>query len=140
MSKPTPEIRKTTERLRCQLTDEEKIEAGRELAETTNELEEIQDDKSQVVSEFKARTTAAEAKIALLGNKLRSGYEIRDVKCDIRFDWPKEGQKQTIRLDTNEVVYTHDMTEEEKQMQLPLDSDVGGVPNQAKPKLKLKKE
>ena len=57
----------------------------------------------------------------MLGNKLRSGYEMRDVECEIHFDKPEQGQKQTIRLDTNEVVTTAVMTEEEKQRQLPLE-------------------
>lgn len=119
--KPTPEVKKITQSLRCQLTDEEKIEAGKELAETTRELEQIQEDKSQIVSEFKARTTAAEARIASLGNKIRSGYEFRPVECSIFFDKPEAGQKQTVRTDTDEIVATAPMSEEEKQTKLELE-------------------
>lgn len=112
---------KITQRLRCILNDEEKIEAGKQLAEATNALKEIEDDKSQVVSDFKAKTTAAEAQIAVLSSKLRGGYELRDVECAVDFDKPQKGQKEIIRLDTMDVVSTSLMTEEEKQTQLPLE-------------------
>jgi hypothetical protein len=123
MAKPTtPEI-KITQQLRCQLTDEEKIQAGKELAEATNELTELENDKAQIVSDFKAKTTAAEARVAVLGNKIRSGYEFRAVECSVTMNTPEAGQKQTVRLDTKEVVATVAMTEDEKQSKLELDGD-----------------
>lgn len=115
------ETRKTTERLRCLLTKDEKIEVGKALAEATNELEEIQDDKAQVVADFKAKITAIEARIAILSTKLRGGYELRDVECVIHFDKPKVGMKKTVRTDTKEVVSEVQMSEEEKQRSLPLE-------------------
>ncbi len=120
MSDPHP-FKKITQRLRCLLTDDEKIEAGKQLAEANNELKEIEDDKAQVVSDFKAKTTAVEAQVAILGGKLRSGYELRPVECHVLFDQPQPGQKQIIRLDTKETVSTELMTDEEKQKLLPLE-------------------
>lgn len=114
-----PEVNKISQ-LRCQLTDDEKIQAGKELAEATNELEAIEDDKKQIVSDFKAKSTAAEARVAVLSNKLRSGYEFRSVECSVTFNTPEEGQKQTVRLDTKEVIATAPMTDEEKQTKLDL--------------------
>jgi len=116
-------MKKTICRLRCLLTDEEKINVGRQLAEATNDLEEIEEDKKQVVADFKAKSTAAEALISSLGNKLRSGYEFRDVSCFINFDQPEKGQKQTVRSDTGEVVSTEIMSEEEKQRELALEEE-----------------
>lgn len=113
-------MKQTTERLRCNLTDDEKILAGKELAEQTSKLREIEEEKAQVVSEFKARTTAAEAMITVLGNKIRSGYEFRDVECKTELDDPEPGRKTTYRTDTLEIVRQEEMTEEEKQRELPL--------------------
>lgn len=123
MTKPTPEKIKITQQLGCQLTDEEKIQAGKELAEATNELTELGNDKAQIVSDFKAKMTAAEARVAVLGNKIRSGYEFRPVECSVTMDTPEPGQKQTMRLDTQEVVATVAMSEDEKQRKLELEGD-----------------
>lgn len=119
--KPTPETKKVTQRLRCNLSDEEKINAGKELAEATNELSSIEEDKTQVMADFKAQVTAQEAKVSMLSNKLRSGYELRNVQCEVIFGVPESHQKQTVRLDTNEIVSTETMSEEEKQGNLPLE-------------------
>src|SRR5215831_7016086 len=97
------DTKKLTQKLRCLLTADEKIEAGRELAEATNELTAIEEDKAQIVADFKHRTSAAEARIGVLSNKLRSGYEFRDVECMLTFDTPEKGQKQVVRLDTLEI-------------------------------------
>jgi hypothetical protein len=121
--KPTPEISKITQLLRCQLSDDEQIQSGKELADATNELTELENEKAQIVSDFKARMTAVEARVAVLGNKLRSGYEFRQVECSVTMDIPEPGQKQTVRLDTKEVVATAAMTEDEKQRKLELDQE-----------------
>src|SRR5438552_2208548 len=118
--KPTPEIKTITQKLRCVLTKDEKVEAGKELAEATNALKEIEDDKSQVSADFKAKIAAEEARIAVLSTKLRGGYELRDVECHIIFDKPKVGIKRTIRTDTDEILNESPMTEEEKQRNLNL--------------------
>lgn len=119
--KPKPEIKKITQKLRCVLSNEQKIDAGKELAEATNELKELEDDKAQIVSDFKAKITAIEARVGVLSNKLRSGYEFQDVPCELRFDTPEAGQKQIVRLDTKEVVSNGVMSEEEKQRNLALE-------------------
>jgi len=118
---PTPEIKKTTQRLRCHLTDEERLNAGKELAEATNYLIELEEDRSRIVSDFKAKTTAQQAEISVLSNKLRTGYEFRDVKCEIHFDKPDPGQKLTLRIDTGATVSIETMSEEEKQRSLALE-------------------
>lgn len=117
------EVNKITQQPRCQLNDDEKIQAGKELAEATNELREIEDDKARIVSDFKAKTTASEARVAVLSNKIRSGYEFRSVECSVAFDTPEAGQKQTVRLDTKEVIATAAMTEDEKQRKLGLETE-----------------
>ena len=110
----------TTETLRCNLTDDEKMLAGKELAESTNTLTQLEEDKAQIVADFKARTTAAEAKISILSNKIRSGYEFRQVECRVEFDKPEPGLKITTRMDTFEIIRTENMSDDEKQQQLEL--------------------
>lgn len=112
--------------LRCNLTDDEKLDAGRELAEATNTLTELENDKKRVNDDFKSKVSAAEAEVGVLSNKLRSGYEFRNVECDVVFDDPEPGKKTIYRNDVliNDTpvpvkVETQDMTEAEKQLQLP---------------------
>ena len=121
MSAPTPEIKKTTQLLRCVLTPDETIAAGKELAEATSELKELEEEKSNIVANFKARSTEKEARITVLTNRIRSGYEYRNVECQTTYDSPEEGKKQTVRSDTGEITATEPMTEEEKQRNLPLE-------------------
>jgi septum formation inhibitor MinC len=119
--------KKISMHLRCILTDEEKLAAGRELAESTNQLNEIESDKKRVSDDFKAKASTAEAQIGILSNKLRSGYEFRQVECLVVFDDPKPGEKTIYRTDIKvakkpgETVEVRRMTEEEKQRQLILE-------------------
>lgn len=120
MSAPTPEEKKISRHLRVDLTNDQMIEIGKELADATNELKEIENEKSEVLSSFTARIKAASAAIAVLSNKLRSGYEFKDVQCSVVYDRPIAGEKTITRLDTGDIIETCSMTEEEKQRQLPL--------------------
>jgi hypothetical protein len=115
------DVRKVTRKLRCVLTADELLEAGKELAEATNELTEIEEDKKQIVAEFKSRKTAAEARIGVVSNKLRSGYEFRDVACEVAYGLPEPGMKQVRRMDTLEVIESVPLSEEEKQRLLELE-------------------
>lgn len=121
MTTPLPEKKKITLTLRCNLTDPEKINAGKELAEATNQLTELENDRKQVADSFKAKITAEDAKVASLSNKVRSGYEFRQVPCLVHFDEPTTGMKRTVRTDTNEQVSVEAMSEGEKQRNLGLD-------------------
>jgi len=53
MSAPTPEIKKTTQLLRCVLTPDETIASGKELAEATSELKELEEEKSNIVANLR---------------------------------------------------------------------------------------
>lgn len=105
--------------VRCVLTDEEKLAAGRALAEATNDLIEIENDKARVVADFKAKLTAVEGHVSTLSNQLRSGCAFRDVECSVRFNDPRTGEKTIYRDDTGAKVETRGMTDEENQIELP---------------------
>lgn len=95
------------------------LAAGKQLAEANEDLVAIENEKSEVTATFKAKTTAAEARIGEFSRKVRNGYEYRQVPCVIQFDTPEVGMKQTIRTDTDEVVEKPSaMTDDEKQMLL----------------------
>lgn len=117
MSEPQNE---TTRQLRVNLTDKERIELGRQLAQSSQKLETIAEDKKAAMAQFKADQSAAEAKIASLSQQIANGYRLDQVKCAWLLDSPEVGTKQLVRLDTKEVIETLPMIDADKQANLPL--------------------
>ena len=60
-----------------------------------------------------------------ISKAIRKGGEQRPVPCAVRFHSPVVGSKQTVRLDTNEVVSQEEMTDEECQDNLWEKAGVG---------------
>lgn len=108
---------------RIDLTPEELIECGRELASSQRELHEIADDFKGVRDEWKARISAVEARITTLANRIGRGYDIRPIPCMIVFDQPEAGVKTCYRKETGERVWVRDMTESDKQRVLDLQEE-----------------
>lgn len=113
----------TTRILRVIYTDSERLELGKKLAEAHNDLAQVNADFDRVKADFKAKTTAHEAQIVDLSNKVSSGYRMESVKCRWVFDQPKQGFKELLRLDTtpNEIIEHAEMTEADKQSELGID-------------------
>lgn len=91
---------------------------AKELAYETRTLEETEDQKKSVVSDFTNTITGVKAKISGLANKVNNGYEFRNIDCEISFNNPEAGQKTIIRIDTGEIVKIEDMTQSERQENL----------------------
>ena len=114
-SEGKPGERRSQEILRCNLTDADKLAYGSDLAATTSDLSALENDKAQIVAEFGARIKAKTASIAVLANKIRMGYEPREVATVIIMDVPKVGWKTSYRLDIGEFVDSRPMDDTEKQ-------------------------
>ena|ERR1035437_4111902 len=114
-----PTVKKSKRHLRCKFNNEELLVIGTELAESNNALAALENDKASIVSEFAAKIKAAEATVSIAAHKISSGYEFRDVPVTIRMHQPVVGKKVIFRDDTNELVATEDMTQEELQPELP---------------------
>lgn len=101
--------------VKCVLTDDEIRDAGRKLAEVTKRLGEVESKKKRLADEIKSEASAVQAEIEVLSNRLHSGYDYRDMKCHVRFHDPERGKKTIRRADTDEVVSTESMSEEDWQ-------------------------
>lgn len=110
----------TTRQLRVNLTDKERIDLGRKLAEASQKLTSINDDKKAAMAQFAADKSAAQAKITTISQQIENGYRIESIRCEWLLDTPTTGKKQLVRLDTKEVVETLDMVDADKQQNLPL--------------------
>jgi len=117
----------TVRQLRVNLTDKERIELGRQLAQSSQKLETIAEDKKASMAQFKADQSAAEAKIATLSQQIANGYRLDQVRCEWLLDTPEVGKKQLVRMDTKEVIETLDMIDADKQANLPLADPDGGT-------------
>lgn len=102
---------KTERYLRCNLTENEVLEISRDCAQKVAERDRLEADKKRVTKDFDAQITACEAVISSASEKVRSGYEMRSVRCTVFFDQPVRGRKTIVRNDTDAVVETLDMTE-----------------------------
>lgn len=117
--KPSRPPMKTEENLRVTYTQDQLLEVGKSLANATNELQSVEDEKKSVSASYKARIESIEGKIKDLSLRLSQGWEVKKVIVETRYDTPIAGQKTTVRLDTGETVRIDAMTLSE-QGELPL--------------------
>lgn len=112
-------IHKTQElhSVKCELTVEAKAEAAMQLAEAYTTLESLAIEKKTAMTEFKQRKEKTEEQVHVLSLKVKSGFELRNIKCELQLNYTKL-RATVIRLDTHEIVEERDMTLEEKQMKL----------------------
>jgi hypothetical protein len=105
--------------LSVKLNDSELAEIGRHIADLVETIDEIEAERKKI--------PALRKEILELSKKISQGYELRNVECVVHLDSPTIGMKRIIRTDTNEVVLTEPMSDEELQEELALDTTRGGV-------------
>lgn len=111
---------KVKETCRHPLTTEQLLDAGKQLAETQNEVGRLEDDFKSVRDDWKAKISAAEARLTTLSGRISRGYDMKETSCTVTMDTPEDGLKTCTRDDTGEKVWVREMTEQDKQLTLPL--------------------
>lgn len=111
---------KFTRELECDLTEDEKQLYGKMLAERTNELTAIEEQKKKVVAEYGSRLKGVRLEQTRLAIARSKGKELRPVECLKRWN---NGVIEIVRLDTNEVVDVHPATIADRQVEFPLDDE-----------------
>jgi uncharacterized coiled-coil protein SlyX len=124
--KPAHPDRTIEIQLRCSFTDKELLELGKKLAENSNLLNQQEEEAKAVAKQLKAKCEQTAAKVSECSTKISSGYEYRQVKCLVKYDTPKTGQKTVTRLDLNEIVEVAEMSLAEMQIPLPLEGGSTG--------------
>jgi len=82
-SKPAPKvIRKCTEYLTVPFTEKELRNKSGELASKTQEVKNLENRKSSVVASIASSIKEVRARIDVLAENIRSGSEMRDVRCE----------------------------------------------------------
>lgn len=100
--------------LRYFFTDPERLELGRRLGEKTNEIAILEDEKARATKDYASRIKTVENEVAGISQRVREGYEFRDIDVKVIYDTPEPGKKTIVRLDTKETVEVTGMTTEEK--------------------------
>src|ERR1700730_8495435 len=104
--------------LRVDLTLAEKALLSDHLAEAVGRLNETEADKAEEISQYNADIKAHRASIDKLAQQINLGYEMREVKCPVKYNEPKVWQKSIVHPETGTVLATEAMKEEERQENL----------------------
>ena len=113
-TKHRKEIRKMLE---VKYTPEEISDMGLDLARKTAELRTAEEHKKSVVSHLKSEIDSLTARTNDISNKINSGSEYRNVKCELEYNY-ETNKKTIIRTDTMEVVYDGEIPDDERQIPL----------------------
>jgi hypothetical protein len=117
---PANRIEKSTEYMRHVFTEAERLQMGTQLAEAHNTLSSIDEEEAVVKAKFKERKATIEQSVGSLSRDLATGWTMQNVECRLVWDSPNPFEVSYVRNDTNEVVKVRPMTEQERQLDLPL--------------------
>lgn len=119
----------TIKTLSCELTTEEIAAYSNELATITSLEAEIEAEKKEKVSDYKAKLDKCAADRRVLARKITTRKEDRQIECDWELDYPK-GMAYLVRLDTGVTVEQRKLTEEERQQRLDLEGEENAYPDE----------
>lgn len=98
---------------------DEIVEIAQESASAAYSRNELEAQLDSIKADFKGRIGLLETAIDKAQRKIRDGYEMRDIQCEVQFHTPVDGMKRVVRLDTYEEVGIEAMLPHERQEILP---------------------
>jgi hypothetical protein len=124
-----PERKKERRALECILTQEERNEHSHTLAQSIQELAQLEDRKKSLVKQLDAEIAEKKAVINKESSIVKDGKEYREILCEWYLDEPKKGKKTLVRTDVafvgTGIVSTYDMSGEDTQSLITFEK--GGV-------------
>jgi|GEM_PF-4558670 len=66
-----------------------------QLAKKNKEVVSLEEEKKAVTSQLAAKIKEADATVNILSEKVASGFEYREIECDVIFHKPQQGKKTT---------------------------------------------
>ena len=103
--------------LKCILTEKETREIAQNLAVAVMSKDEAEGALKSAQTQIKSKIALHEAELTSFAEKLRSGFEMRNVECEVDADY-ELGKVTIIRLDTGEIVRERTMSNDERQGKL----------------------
>jgi len=111
--------KRVTRNLKCEFTDNELKKFASDMAQAIHKRDQAKDDLDSVKSQYQTIMKNAEAEMKDAGEKLRSGFEFRNIDCEYCEDHD-HGFITVTRLDTHETVESAKMS---GKKQLPISGD-----------------
>lgn len=108
-------VKTESRKLMCQLSEEELLQRGDELAKTYIEIAALDLQKKRITAQIKPLDERIESLVVIIDTK----EEERPVKCQWEYDF-NFGVKKLHRMDTYDVIDTGDIKDWERQQQLGL--------------------
>jgi hypothetical protein len=103
--------------LKYHYTPEEKTEIAERLAQKTQALARVEDDKKSAAAQFKSQAESIQKDINLCAVQYQSGYEMRDIECRVVMDY-EAGLVRHYRTDNGDLAQERKLTQSERQMRL----------------------
>lgn len=103
--------------VKCQLTEDERDEAGRELARREKQSLQIERDRKNAMAGFKEQKEEVLATIAELSDKVTLGYEYRKFRCVREFDFNRK-LRVFRNIENGKVVDERPLEADDYQMRL----------------------
>jgi hypothetical protein len=100
------------------LTQEEKNELGAQIAREVRNVQELEEEKKSIVSEYASKIALAKQNISKNSGLINNGYEFRSTECEIKMNNPKTGTKKIIPLNKIDKPFTAPMLPHEMQEEL----------------------
>jgi hypothetical protein len=97
------------------LNDREINAKAEELSQLMAEFDQVEEEKRAATKEFSQQLKDLRARMKTVSKVIREKQELRLIACEVRFHSPVVGTKQTVRLDTNEVIEQEEMSMSERQ-------------------------
>lgn len=126
---------KTVEQLPCQLTGEELLIKGQQLARLGDQVESLRASLKASAAATKAEIDAIEEKVVQLRREINRGEEERPIECLERPRY-QDMIVDIVRVDLGTIVYHRPMHPSEKQLAM----EVGGMPISPNPPAGKKKK
>lgn len=117
-----PKVVKISEELSCELNEMEWQNASRDLADAHKEVGVQEQRKKDINKELTHDVDLAKAKRNKLADMVSTRRELRDVTVEVKYDY-ELGTVTKTRTDTEEVISSREMTDQERQAELDLYQD-----------------
>lgn len=111
-----PEPKYENEFIKYLFTESEKKEIASEMAQKIVNLQQAEDDKKAIMSDYKSQIDGIQAGINSAATKLTAGHEMRSTKCQVVPNYEKKVWEY-IRVDTGLLIKEKGMTFNDLQME-----------------------
>ncbi len=104
------------------LTEDEIKDYSKTLAEETQAVNSLENEKKSVTAEYTSKITRHKTNISDLARKITTGEEMREIRCRWDYLW-EDGVKVLIRLDSGKQIDKQEIRDYERQAELPVQDD-----------------